>query len=278
MSAKFIAQIEISKPCVSSASSPAEATQAEDRQHQRQPGGDERAEGEHEDRQRHRPGEELRLHHRRAVGGVEVRPHAGRAGQADRDAGVSRARAACPSACRRRRPSRSGRLARRRRRAPCGRRARSSARAAAARRRRCAGRRAGSRSTCATVARNAGDVRPSASASGRRPSAPSWRGRRSSAGSASRACTDSEPFACQPAPESAVSTFGANTASAIASTAQQSATARTWSAAQPPSRPIGPTASGCSIGAGDSVGRFGNCHSMAPPRSGCAQHYTQLYN
>ena len=39
-----------------------------------------------------------------------------------------------------------------------------------------------------------------ASASGRRPSAPSWRGRRSSPGSASRAWTDSEPFACQPAP------------------------------------------------------------------------------
>ena len=57
MSAKFIAQIEISNPCVSSASSPAEASEAEDRQHQRQPGGDERAEGEHEDRERHRPGD-----------------------------------------------------------------------------------------------------------------------------------------------------------------------------------------------------------------------------
>ena len=42
----------------------------------------------------------------------------------------------------------------------------------------------------------------------------------------SRACTDSEPFACQPAPERAVSTFGANTASAIAITAQAIATMR----------------------------------------------------
>ena len=42
-----------------------------------------------------------------------------------------------------------------------------------------------------------------ARASGRRPSAPSSRGRRSCAWTRLRACTDSEPFACQPAPESA---------------------------------------------------------------------------
>jgi hypothetical protein len=42
-----------------------------------------------------------------------------------------------------------------------------------------------------------------------------------------RACTDCEPFACQPAPDSAVSTFGANTASATATTAQAIDTART---------------------------------------------------
>ena len=42
-----------------------------------------------------------------------------------------------------------------------------------------------------------------------------------------RACTDSEPSACQPAPESAVSTFGANAASAMATIAQTIKTART---------------------------------------------------
>ena len=61
-----------------------------------------------------------------------------------------------------------------------------------------------------------------------------------------RAWTDSEPFACQPAPERALSTFGAKRPSATARTAQAIATARTWSAAQRPSLPIGPTVSGCS--------------------------------
>jgi hypothetical protein len=42
-----------------------------------------------------------------------------------------------------------------------------------------------------------------------------------------RAYTDSEPFACQPAPERAVSTFGANTASATATIAHATTTART---------------------------------------------------
>jgi hypothetical protein len=42
-----------------------------------------------------------------------------------------------------------------------------------------------------------------------------------------RACTDCDPFACQPAPESAVSTLGANTASATATTAQAIETPRT---------------------------------------------------
>ena len=57
--------------------------QAEHRQQQRKAGGDERAEREHEDAERHRPGEQLRAHHRGAVGLVEVRPHARRAGQRD---------------------------------------------------------------------------------------------------------------------------------------------------------------------------------------------------
>jgi hypothetical protein len=42
-----------------------------------------------------------------------------------------------------------------------------------------------------------------------------------------RAWTDSEPFACQPAPERAVSTLGAKTASASATAAQVRATRRT---------------------------------------------------
>jgi hypothetical protein len=41
-----------------------------------------------------------------------------------------------------------------------------------------------------------------------------------------RACTDCDPLACQPAPERAVSTFGANTASASATIAQAIATTR----------------------------------------------------
>ena len=78
-----------------------------------------------------------------------------------------------------------------------------------------------------------------------------------------RACTDSEPFACQPAPERAVSTFGANTASASAITAQAIETTRTWSAAQPPSRPIGPTASGCSTaGTGGTERTCSNSHQQ----------------
>ena len=83
ISAKFIAQIEMSKQLRAEVERAGGGDEAEDRQHQRQPGGDERAEGEHEDRQRHRPGDQLRLHHRVAVGLVEVRPHAGGAGEAD---------------------------------------------------------------------------------------------------------------------------------------------------------------------------------------------------
>ena len=41
-----------------------------------------------------------------------------------------------------------------------------------------------------------------------------------------RACTDSEPSACQPAPESAVSTFGANAARTRAAIAHAMAIAR----------------------------------------------------
>ena len=70
-----------------------------------------------------------------------------------------------------------------------------------------------------------------------------------------RACTDSDPFACQPAPESAVSTFGANAPSTIATIVQERATMRTWSAVKRPSRPSGPTASGCSIAGAAERGR-----------------------
>ena len=67
-------------------------------------------------------------------------------------------------------------------------------------------------------------------------------GRRSAAGSMARACTDCEPLACQPAPESAVSTRGAKEPNATAIATQASTTARTCVAVKRPSRPIGPTA------------------------------------
>jgi hypothetical protein len=75
-----------------------------------------------------------------------------------------------------------------------------------------------------------------------------------------RARTDSDPFACQPAPESAVSTLGAKTPRATATTAQVIATRRMWSAVQRPSRPSGPmvfsaTAErGSMLGAGAIIG------------------------
>src|SRR5579862_627465 len=82
-----------------------------------------------------------------------------------------------------------------------------------------------------------------------------------------RAWTDCEPFACQPAPESAVSTFGANTASATATSAQLIETARTWSAAKRPSRPIAPTASGCSTGTGTAAGISATDTDDSSPRT-----------
>ena len=89
--------------------------------------------------------------------------------------------------------------------------------------------------------------------------------------------TDSDPFACQPAPESAVSTCGAKTASASATTAQAIATARTWSAAQPPRRPTGPTASGCSTWR-RSGGCFGYSHSLISSLSFHPIVHMLLYN
>ena len=83
ISAKFIDQIEMSADERSEVEHPGRGDEADDRQHQRQAGCDQRSEREREDHERDRPGEELALHHRRAVGGVEVRPHAGRAGQVD---------------------------------------------------------------------------------------------------------------------------------------------------------------------------------------------------
>ncbi len=58
----------------------------------------------------------------------------------------------------------------------------------------------------------------------------------------SRAATDSEPAASQPAPESACSARGAKTPSPTARTAQATTTRRTWPAVHAPSRPMGPTA------------------------------------
>ena len=214
ISAKFIAQIEMSKPCVPRYSEPGGGDQAEDREHQRQPGGDERAEGEHEDHQRDRPGEQLGLHHRRAVGLVEVRPHARGAGQRDLHAVAP---AACSSVLRSSaaRDHRVGvaaapamhdrgvAVARDRR-----------ARAAAPRPARRAGRRAGRARRAATVCRNAG-------------SATVWRGECTTTISAelerppklrsisvARLRRTREPVASQPAPESAFSTLGAKKPSA----------------------------------------------------------------
>ena len=81
-------------------------------------------------------------------------------------------------------------------------------------------------SAFATVARNSGDLAVSIGewmttigAELERPPKFLW--------ISSRACTDCDPFACQPAPDNAVSTFGANTARAAATTAHATATTRT---------------------------------------------------
>ena len=66
-------------------SSPAEATSPRIVSISGRPGGRERPEGQYEDRERHGPGEELGLHHRRPVRDVEVAPHPGGAGQRDVD-------------------------------------------------------------------------------------------------------------------------------------------------------------------------------------------------
>ena len=65
---------------------PARPEQAGHREQQRQAGRDERAEREHQQHERQRPGEQLGLEHRRLVLGVEVRPHRGGSGEADGDA------------------------------------------------------------------------------------------------------------------------------------------------------------------------------------------------
>jgi hypothetical protein len=64
MSAKFIDQIDTSNPCAARIQCPCGGHQAEDRQQQRQSGGDERPEREHEDRERDRPREQLRTRRR----------------------------------------------------------------------------------------------------------------------------------------------------------------------------------------------------------------------
>src|SRR5262249_41504450 len=94
-----------------------------------------------------------------------------------------------------------------------------------------------------------------------------------------RASTDWEPFACQPAPDNAVSTFGANTANTTATTTQAIATARTWSAAKRPSRPIGPTAAGCSTGTGRTTGTSASdTYDSSRRTTHDESHHTQLYN
>ncbi len=56
----------------------------------------------------------------------------------------------------------------------------------------------------------------------------------------SRAATDSEPFACQPAPESSDSTRGANAPSPTITSSHTTVVIRAWSLTQTPSRPSGP--------------------------------------
>jgi hypothetical protein len=70
-----------------------------------------------------------------------------------------------------------------------------------------------------------------------------------------RTRTDSEPFACQPAPDSTLSTLGANTASTAAASAHARATASAWRAAHSPRRPIGPTPSALVAGGDGAVVR-----------------------
>ena len=81
-----------------------------------------------------------------------------------------------------------------------------------------------------------------------------------------RACTDSEPSACQPAPDSAVSTFGAKAARATATIAHTVRTARTWSAAKRPSLPTGPTRR-CSPAAAPGRAGIAIVAIFSPPRS-----------
>ena len=75
------------------------------RQQERQTGGRQRSEREHEQRERERPGQRLGLHHRGLVGVVEVGPHGGRAGEANGDPGAGQPRRGDPSAVRPPRPS-----------------------------------------------------------------------------------------------------------------------------------------------------------------------------
>ena len=86
-----------------------------------------------------------------------------------------------------------------------------------------------------------------------------------SASSCSRAWTDSEPVASQPAPESACSAFGAKNPSTATSSSQTISTARKWVAAQRPSLPIGPTITGCGRrGGGGGRGVCGGGHDDTP--------------
>ena len=56
----------------------------------------------------------------------------------------------------------------------------------------------------------------------------------------SRAVTDSDPFACQPAPESSDSTLGAKAPSATMTSSHTAVVMRPWRVTKTPSRPRGP--------------------------------------
>ena len=239
--AKFSAQIEIGESVGAEIEETGGEDEAGDRQQQRQPGGDQRAEGEEEDQQRHRPGEELGLQHRLFVGFVEVGPHAGGTGEVGFDAGSGDAGRLRTSGRPRRRPSRLRPWRRRRGRRRCGRRGRSRCRVAAAPR----GRRHRCRRGCVRSGRRAAEARVGGGQplrSGRRPAARRRRRRRIRHATCLRTATDSEPSASQPAPESAVSTRGRESRGRRRALPRSAKTALRWVAATRPSRPIGPSA------------------------------------
>ncbi len=232
---------------------PGRGEQPEDCQHQRQPGRDQRAEGDRKDRQGDRPGVELRLHHRRTVRGVEVRPHPGRAGQADRDRRcrecVQLALQAVGGGDHR------GRIAPR---TGDDDRGMTVGRDRRPRLRRHDGRDAPVGTQHAFDLREQGLKRRVTDGDGGRVE----HDHRSRAGEPGevlldQACARRPTRSRSPAnphPTAPSRPAARRPPATTATTAQASATARRWSAAQPPRRPTGPTASGCS-GIGGGYGR-----------------------